>query len=93
MILYQVPELATVVIRSLNIQNISTSPVGITLYVVPAGEELEEGDEIFSKTVAAKQSIPVFDLTRVALEEGDTLRAVATIKDSLTVHGSGAEIT
>lgn len=92
-ILYQVPEFTKAVIKSVNILNTSEKPVSITLYVVPKGGEAGIAEQVYIKTIAAKETKPVFELTRMTLEAGDTLRAVATISDSLTVHGSGAEIT
>lgn len=91
---YQTPDPSiSTVLKSVTLHNTTSVPVLVTVYLVPAGEVPGPLNEIFSRSIAGKDSIKVASAINEVLEAGDTLNAIASTADAVAIHASGIEIS
>lgn len=92
--LYTSPALTTTRIDDVTVCNTSTTAKTVTVYVVESGGSVGNATTVVkTKTVGASETITLSDLTGFVLETGDTLRALASAATSVSIQGSGTQIT
>ena len=85
---------ARTVIDKFTATNVSSSPVTITVNIVPlAGTVGLSNRSVEAKTIAAKETYTVPELVGHTLEAGSFISTIASAANSLNIMCSGREIT
>jgi predicted phage tail protein len=91
---YTAPALTTTVIRKLSLTNTSGGAVTATLYLITSGGTAGATNTIASaKSLAAGETWSCSDAEGQVLEAGGFVQALASAGTSITIIGSGIEIT
>jgi len=92
--LYTAPANTTSQIQDVTVCNTGTAAVTVDIYVVESGGSVGDPTTVIDgKTIGAKETQTLSDLTGVVLETADTLRGLASVATTLSIQASGIEIT
>lgn len=73
--------------------NSHTSSAQISMHIVPTGASADATNLIHQAALAAGESYTVPALVSQRMKEGDTLQAVSTVADVVTIMVSGTRVT
>jgi len=90
---YTVPSNTTSIIKQLSLHNISSSPVAVTLNAVASGGSATTANQKTKVTVAANQSLQVYEWINRTLPAGSAIYGVADTASAVTIDISGNEVT
>jgi hypothetical protein len=91
---YTAPANTKCVVKRLTFCNTSSDPVAATIYLVPSGGSAADSNTIAkTKTLYPAEAWSCPDAEGHVLEAGGTIQALASAATSITIVGSGVEIT
>lgn len=91
---YTAPALTTTIIRKLSFTNTSGGAVTVTVYLITSGGSASASNTIVSaRSLAAGETWSCADAEGQVLEPAGFIQALASAGTSITVIGSGIEIT
>lgn len=89
---YTVPAATTTIIKHLALHNTSSSPVQVTIYLVPSDGSAGVTNQIFKGSIAGLDSVQVYSAINGTLETGATIQALAATAGVVSFHGGGNEV-
>lgn len=91
---YTSPANVRTLIKKLTLTNTTANAITVTLYlIVKAGTAGVTNMVLDAKTVAAHQTLEVFEVENHMLESESFLQAFASSAASITIHATGIELT
>lgn len=91
---YTTPALTTTIIRKLSFTNTSGGAVTVTLHLITSGGSASDSNKIAHvKSLASGETWSCADAEGQVLEAAGFIQALASAATSITVIGSGIEIT
>ena len=92
--LYTVPNNRTTVITRISFTNTSATDWYVELYLVPSGGAASDANKIVDQEyVASGETLSPIQLEGQVLPENSTIQGLAEAATSITVIGSGTEVT
>jgi len=92
--IYTVAASTTTQINQIILVNDTTSAVTATLYLVESGGSAGVANLLLNaKTIPTDGSPLIYEFTQLFMDTGDTLQALASTADQVTIHLTGVELT
>lgn len=89
---YTVPANVVTTITQATLHNTSSSPVLVTVYLVPSGGSAGVTNQIYKQRLAALETKIVYGALNASLESAATLQAQADTASVVALHLSGREV-